>query len=131
MSEGRLIDCVVTEVSRSGVCDPGSVYVSCDGPRPQDALSFTPALLNPGDWLEISALTDGLDGHVELSCWIVEESRPMKHRQRIFWPTVSEAVRTSIKDSFLGRSMLVSPIILAIISFALAIAAIIGQIVQP
>lgn len=81
--EGRLIDCVVTEVSHPGVCDLGSVDVPCDGPRTEDTVCFTPALLNPGDWIKINVLTDGLEGDVELTCWIVDESRPMKYRQRI------------------------------------------------
>ncbi len=91
--KGRLIDCAVTEISHPGVCELGSIYVSCDGPRPDNELSFTPALMNPGDWVEISVLTDGLDGEVDISSWIVEETRSMRERDRIVLPPFSEIVR--------------------------------------
>jgi hypothetical protein len=103
--KGRLIDCVVVETSHPGIHSSGSVYVSCDGPQPDDRLSFTPALMNRGDWIDISVLTEGLEGEIRISSWIVDQSRPMKQRQRIILPSVRKMIVLQIRDGNLFFAM--------------------------
>ena len=87
-----IVDASVIKKSRDGIFPDGSI--SCEGPAKK--LTFTPRLMNAGDWLRIRVLADMSDDHATrleeyfgpgrflqlptLRCWIVGETRPMQLR---------------------------------------------------
>jgi hypothetical protein len=90
---GSIVDIIVTKVSHDGILDVGPL------PSEHGTSSFTPALMNPKDWIELQVITNGCPEPPELSSWIREETRPMEKRQGLLDPPVREVVRRLSQQS--------------------------------
>lgn len=117
---GSIVDIIVTGMSHTGILELGSVPAAG-----QSNATFTPRLMNPGDWIDIQLITDGCSGSPALTCWIREESRPMRKRQALLDPSLVELS----KRAWRSRSdEYVAIIVAAIAALATILSAIVAAI---
>lgn len=103
----RFVDGSVRATSRPGVCPLGKFQPPVLG---EGALLVTPALLNPGDWIDLSVLVDGSTAQLDISTWIVDESREMRRRDFLLGPPLREIFLQAFLDSsFLGKAGVALP----------------------
>lgn len=92
---GLIVDLRVTRTSHPGIHPPTYVSVGTE-----DTRSFTPALLNPGDWLEVQVIADKTgDPPLTVTSWIKGQSRPMRLRPELAGTPLREAVATALHDA--------------------------------
>lgn len=87
---GRVVDCTVRLKSVPNIYADGSI--SENGPAKTQ--SFTPELMNPGDWIDLVILTDGTRDNPVLTCWIDGETRPMRQA-----PSPTELLKRRLRFS--------------------------------
>ena len=133
-TQGRLLHGIVGDSSRKGVCGPENCRLVEDTANGQvvevggeddhgEVFEVTPALLNPGDWFEVAVLTDGNRNGLDVSAWVVEESRSMRKRQRLMNPPFRKVFLEGVMEGVRNFDPFGVPLILWLVAVVAVLAA--------